>query len=508
MSKLGRLSFAFSIISILAFGIVRSLMTSGWMPFYTILLAFFVLFLIAGLIIDRKFFADFFAMKTTKHGVNMGAMILSVLAIVVLLNYIAVKRNKTWDFSQAQTNTLSDQSTQIVKSLKSELKILYFYKDGTQGIDQNRKAFRELVKKYQDQSNEVRLEFYEVNQHPKLAEDYGVTKGGGTAFVEYQGRKNRLEKVDEQEITQAIIKVTRSRNKTVYFVTGHGEFNIEDSQEAAGLHAFKLLIEGNSFVVKSVNLPTNPQIPQDADAVLVVGPTQKFSDYEVKALENYLKIGGNLMIALELAQGTGLEGLLARAAIKPENHFIKSSFMGIGYVDGPAQASGFSLNSGITKVFTSQRDMVAMNWPLSLKSEKVPEGLNQDILVKTDENATAFPTKKLEAGKFPQGPFQLGMEVKGRWPGGEKDFQLVVYADAEFMTNEFLYQRLNRDLALNSVSQLTKEENLISITPRQVQKTQLRVTTAKMGSFYIFIIAIPLSLFVLSILFFLRRRKG
>ena len=94
MSKLGRISFAFSVISLLAFTIVRSLL-GGWMPFYTILLAFFGLFLVTGFVIDRKFFVDFFAMKTTKHGMNMGAMIISVLTIVVLLNYIAVKRNKT-----------------------------------------------------------------------------------------------------------------------------------------------------------------------------------------------------------------------------------------------------------------------------------------------------------------------------------------------------------------------------------------------------------------------------
>jgi ABC-type uncharacterized transport system involved in gliding motility auxiliary subunit len=508
MSKLGKISFAFSIIALLGFAIVR-LLFGGWMPFYTVLLAFFVFFAGCGFFLDRKFFAEFFTMKTTKHGMNMGVMIILVVVGLIVVNYIAVKRNKTWDFSQAQSNTLSDQSIKVVQGLKSELKVLFFYKEGSQGLDENRKAFRELLKKYQDKSNLVHLEFYELNEHPKLAEDYGVTKGGGLAFVEYEGHKNRLERIDEQEVTQAIIKVTRPNSKTAYYLTGHGEANFDDSQEATGVNALKLLIENNSFNVKPWNLPSAPQAPSDADAVLIVGPTQKFADYELKALEDYLKKGGNILMALEPGKTEGLETLLQKVGVKPGNNYIRSSFMGMGFIDGLTLGNVFSLNSAITKVFSNQRDVVRMSWPMDLKTEKAPEGIKVEAIVKTDQNATAFPTPKIEVGKYPQGPFQLGLEVNGQWPGGgEKPFQLIVFGDSEFMMNQYLYQSLNRDLVLNSVSQLSKEENLISISPREVQRTDLQVTTAKVGAFYIFMAVIPLCLFVSAIVFFLRRRRA
>lgn len=507
MHKLSKILFSLAGLALAAFALARFLLGGGWMPFYTILLAFAGVFTLIAVIKERKFFIEFFTMRTTKHGLNMGAMILLVIALMVIVNYIGVKRNKTWDFSQAKTNTLSDQSVQIVKGLKSELKVLYFYKEGTQGNDENRRAFRELLKKYQDVSNQVRLEFYEVNQHPKLAEDYGVTKGSGLAFVEYNGRRNRIEKVDEQEITQGIIKVTREKMKTVYFVTGHGERDIEDAIEASGINLLKMLIENNSFAVKTWNLPSQPQAPQDADTVIIIGPQQAYTSQELLALEEYLKKGGNLLLALEPNKTQGLEKILKKVGVIPENNYVRSSYMGLGYIDGGTLGNVFSLNSAITKVFANKRDIIRMDWPMSFKTEPKSEDIKIESIVRTDENAAAFPEPKITAGQRPTGPFHFGFEVNGKFPGGgDKPFQIVVYGDADFLSNSMLYQNLNRDLALNSVSQLTREEGLISITPREVKRTELMVTTAKLGGFYISMFLIPITLLVAALSLWWKRR--
>lgn len=505
MSKLSKIFLAMATVALLAFIVAKSLLGS-WMPFYTILLTFVGLLVGAVVYLERRHLSDFFKMKTTKHGLNMGFMMLLVLALMVILNYIAVKRNKTWDFSQANVNTLSVQSSQVVKALKSDLKIYFFYKEGTQGVEENRRAFRELLKKYQDQSNKIRLEFVEVNQNPKLAEEFGVNKGSGLAFVEYQGKRNRLEKVDEQEITQAIIKVTRERMKSVYFISGHGEFDPEDSQEASGLNMFKLLIENNSFSVKNWNLASQPDVPVDADSVLIIGPKQPFADYEISTLEKYLKSGGNLMLALESGKTLGLEKILSQIGIQADNQFIKSSYMNLGYIDGGTLGNIFSLNSSITKVFANEKDIVRFGWPMGFKVDKKLENIQIEAFVKTDKNATAFPTPEIKKGQFPQGPFLLALEVKGKYTGGDKDFQLIVFGDAEFLTNSMLYQNLNRDLALNATSQLAKEEGLISITPREMARTELMTTTAKMGGFYLFLFAVPFFMLSSTLFFWIRRR--
>jgi len=179
----------------------------------------------------------------------------------------------------------------------------------------------------------------------------------------------------------------------------------------------------------------------------------------------------------------------------------------MGYIEGGTLGNVFSLNSGITKVFVNERDVVRFDWPSNLLTTQKIEGLQIEAVVRTDQNATAFPLPKVEVGNFPRGPFQLGLEINGKYPvSGQKDFQLVVYGDAEFLTNHLLYQNLNRDLALNSVSQLSKEEGLLSIAPREIKRTELEVTTAKMGAFYLFLFLIPVGLLAVSLTLWFRRR--
>ena len=77
------------------------------------------------------------------------------------------------------------------------------------------------------------------------------------------------------------------------------------------------------------------------------------------------------------------------------------------------------------------------------------------------------------------------------------------------MTNQMLYQNLNRDLVLNSIAALAKEENLISITPKEPQATQLVLTETKFSIFLFgFIIPFPLLLLGISIGLYTKRRNA
>ncbi|MNL51037.1 hypothetical protein D3C87_1741030 [compost metagenome] len=109
----------------------------------------------------------------------------------------------------------------------------------------------------------------------------------------------------------------------------------------------------------------------------------------------------------------------------------------------------------------------------------------------------------------PQGIYTLVDEVTGTWPGGDKPFAMIVAGDVDFLTNQLLYQNLNRDLVLNAIASLAKEENLISITPKEAQATQMFMTETKFGIFlFAFIIPLPILLLGISISLWMRRRNA
>ena len=102
-------------------------------------------------------------------------------------------------------------------------------------------------------------------------------------------------------------------------------------------------------------------------------------------------------------------------------------------------------------------------------------------------------------------------QITGKWDHDPKspDFSVIVAGDADFMSNQMLYQNLNRDLVLNSIAALAKEDNLISISPKEPQATQLILTETKFAVFlFAFIIPLPILLLGVGVSLYVRRRNA
>ncbi len=487
-------------ISLICLLILRFLL-GGWEHYMFVPLILFLGFFIAGMWNYRKLFAEFMSVKTTKEGMSMGAMILLTLILLAALNYLGAKKFKTFDFSSAQVNSLSEQSRNLLKNLTDDLQVLYFYQRGTEGTEDNRRAFIDLIKKYQDESSRVKLQFVEVNENPKLTEEYGVNKGSGLVFVQYKGRRNKIEKIDEQELTGALVKVTREKDKKIFFTIGHGERDFEEAKEPTGMNAFRKLVEGNRYIVAPLSLNAAPEVPTDADLVIVAGPQHEFLDHEKKALENYLKRGGSLILALKGQSKSGLsEWLNSELGVRVTTDYIAQVMdTPLGKAVNPqvTPVSQFSGTDPITKPF-GRGDFVVMRLPAAVVKEKVPEGVSFEDLGRTDANAMGFADTGFKGAAKP-GPFTVAASIKGKMPGvTDKEFNLVVFGDVDFLSNQLLYKNLNRDLALNTIASLAREENVISISPKEVDVTQMQITETQ---FYIFIFGfiIPLPIVMLAI---------
>lgn len=513
MSQLGKILWIFSGLSFLSFIFVR-LILAAWVPFLWFALGFSIVFLIGAIVKDRAFYRDFFGMKTTRQGFSMGTMILMVFSILVAVNFIGARRYLTWDLSMNKVNSLSEQSVQLLKGLQEDLLVIYFYKEGTEGVEQNRKLFIDLLKKYQDQSPRVKLEFVEINSNPALAEKYKITKGTQSVLLEYQGRTNLIEKIDEQEITGAIVKVTRAESKKIYILSGHGELGLEQKPDGDSASLLKTLLEGNRYEVLPFSFSNASEIPKDADALMVLGPQQQFLESEVKALDHYLAGGGSLFLALEAKTNHGLTPLLNRLGVKLGDNYVVSVVQTpVGAVPDQrfTRGSEFSATHPITKPF-GQNEFTVFRFPQTLQQlhPNPPAGYTIDEIVRTGRNS--FSIESLTAKeKGPDGPFTVVMAVKGKLPDvpDAKEFNVVIAGDREFLNDQSLYQNLNRDLVLNAMAALAKEENMISITPKEVGKTEMVLLDTQFV-LYILLFAIPLPLFLYlySFVLWFRRRNA
>lgn len=515
MSQKGRLFLTISLFSFLSLaGLYFALRV--WMPFMWGVLAPAMIGLAGWAYLDKKMIVEFFTMKTTKYGLDMGAVIFLSVLFLAVLNFVGARHSKTFDFSLNQVNTLSEQSQKILQNLRSELFIKFFYKNGADRADDNKKLFRDLVKRYQDVSSKVQFEFIEMNEKAKLAEEFGATKGSGEAFLEYNGNKNRIENTTEQDLTNALIKVTRTSKKSIYFIEGHGERSLDDEKNETSLFGFKQLLEKNSYLVKKISLLSVGQVPDDADVVVIADPVQSFQDIEVKAIENYLNRGGALFVAIDQKVPAGLQKIISNVGIEVENFYVFNVFntpMGpVVNAQSPTVAVQYSTTNEITKVF-GPNQMTVFKQPHALKDIPHSEKIKIEFIVHTPENSVAL--KELDSQDYtgkPQ-PYNLAAQIKGQYSTGGKDFNMVVVSDADFMSNILLYQNLNRDLALDAIASLSKESDLVAITAKELQATKMILSPPEFRQFFYFVVLclffpLPILFMMTSLVLWYRRRHA
>lgn len=515
MSEKGRFLFVIAILGILALGGLF-FAVQVWMPFMWFILVLALFGFFGWLYFDRKLIVQFFTMKTTKHGFNMGFLIFTSILLLASINFFGARHYLTFDYSSNSTNSLSEQSIKILSSLEEDFKVKFFYKNGAERAEENKKIFRELIKQYQDVNNKIQIEFAEMNERPKLASEYGASKGSGEAFVEYQGQKNRVENYNEQDVTNAIIKLTRKEKKNVYFLQGHNERSIDDQKSETSLYGFRQLLEKNSFNIKKFNLITEQKVPDDAHLVIVAGPTQEFQTLEVKALEQYLYSGGSLLLMLEEKEALGLSDLLKKLGLILEKHYVYNIFSSpMGKVlnsQAATVAVQYSTSSEITKVFTINQ-MATFRNPHSLVINNESSLIKSEVLVRTPESSAALAELDSKDYLGSERSFNLGIEVKGRLDQDAKDFTTVAYSDVDFVSNILLYQNINRDLALNTVSSLTHETDLISISAKDPMVSKLLVSPPEFNQFFKFTVVglffpMPFVFAIISAVLWYKRRHA
>ena len=167
----------------------------------------------------------YFRRRNTRYGAITVVSILTVLGILVAVNYVSVRQNKRWDLTSNQQYSLSDQTVKLLRDLKSPVKFIVFEKPENVG------NFKPRLDEYQYLSKQVNVEYIDPDKKPIPAKEYEI-QNYGTVVVEYMGRKERVTTANEQDLTGALVKVLNPKERRVYFLSGHGEKDPTDTERA------------------------------------------------------------------------------------------------------------------------------------------------------------------------------------------------------------------------------------------------------------------------------------
>jgi ABC-type uncharacterized transport system involved in gliding motility auxiliary subunit len=445
--------------------------------------------------------------RGAKYGSNAGVVIVAFLGILVLLNFLSSRHHRRLDLTETGEYTLSLQTIQILSELTEPVNVTAFYA----GDDYRQEDLKDLLTEYSYHTDKISYEIVDPDLEPFVAQQYEISSYGTVVF-ESGGRRQDIFTVDEQEITGAILKVSRESQKVVYFLTGHGERD-PGGYDEAGYSGVRDYLEKDNYVVSTLNLAISGTVPTDASVLIVAAPQSPLLTEESAAIGDYLQSGGKALLMQEPGDDAVLSAVLAEWGVGYENDVIidpERALFGMDPLSPVVDSFSFS---EITRDLPSVVIVTSRSVTRTLEQ---PEDVSALALVEssdsswgeTDFEALSRQEAGYDAGADQQGPLAMVMSVEAN--GQDEDAagtRLVVCGDSDFAANSNLTLGGNVDLFLNSVNWLAEEEELISIRPQPEVSREL-ILSAWQARFlqYSSVIFLPCLVLLVGAVVWWRRR--
>ncbi|MCK6503002.1 GldG family protein [Myxococcota bacterium] len=282
---------------------------------------------IAWVALDRQALQQALTARGARYSATASLLVLVVGAIAVALNVLAARYDERLDLTSSQRFSLSAQTDEVLAGLAQEIEVLAFFPAGSA----EESTFKDLVEGYESRSPLVEVHFHDPLREPFVAEQHQVTSSWGTvivrpaqsegqavaAFGAPDGGSQRLESdFGEEALTNAIIRATSGERHQVCAVSGHGELDPEDSQDATGLGVAVGRLTAQNYTLRSFNLVREGGVPEDCGLVLVADPQTDLLAAELEHLAAWVAGGGSMLVLLDPTHAPGFAADLDRYGLR------------------------------------------------------------------------------------------------------------------------------------------------------------------------------------------------
>jgi ABC-type uncharacterized transport system involved in gliding motility auxiliary subunit len=448
------------------------------------------------------------------------------LAVIVMLGWLSVRYNVKQDWTFNKRNTISESSQKQLASMKDPVRLIAFLYPGAP----ERGSVEFFAEQYKRFKPDVQLEFIDPSSQPQKVKEYNISFAG-EVVVEYQGRRENLRALSEQNITGALQRLSYSGENWIVFLEGHGERSIVDAQDQGDFTRFAQVLQDKGLKTQPLNLVKTPTIPDNASALVIASPTSALLEGEIKLIDDYVKRGGNLLWLADPETTPGLAALADTLGISWQNGyavFPEYELLGTGH-PGIFAALDYPANP-----VTRGMDQVTL-FPLVRSLTATPDSgwTAQPMLTSNPEawletqpiDGTQGVSLDTKAGDI-AGPLTIGLSLTRNVPDpdapapakpaeGEpptpaptKQQRIVLVGDADFLSDASLGQLGNQQLGLNIVQWLSRRDAQLNIDVPKAPDTNLFLpnwATILIGVG--FVIVLPLLLIGIGVTRWVIRRR-
>jgi ABC-2 type transport system permease protein len=525
-------------------------------------------------------------------GSNILFLVLIVLGFLALLNFLSTRHFYRLDLTHGGRYTLSDASKRVSATLDDVVTVkCYFSKNLPPYVVNLKRQVTDMLDEYQAfAKGNVQVEFIDPGEDPAVQQKVRfmgipqvqmniVEKDQASATNVYLGMAVTYE--DKQEIipfvksiegleydlTSSILKVTRKEKKTIGFLAGHQEMELQGK----GLNNVNALLS-KEYEVQPVEVVGGKPISPSISLLVVAGPSRvgERAKYEI---DQYLMRGGKVFFLVDpitIPEGSiqatyrdsNLGDLLEHYGVRLTRNLVLDRYNSLirfqtGYtiVQTPYPFFTKVIKTGFDpeNPVVSQLESVTFPWACALEVLKDSHpGLSFTLLAQSSQHSwlqkgmyDLNPTQEFSPEPEDIKPYPLAVLVSGKLksfyagkevPKAEEaqteppqeeqskdqehaktetlaecahETQLMVIGNARFIADNYAPQSGNLEFFLNAVDWFTWGADLIGIRSRAITDRPIPIFTERQKAAIKFanIMAVPILMTLFGVVRFYIRRK-
>ncbi len=247
-----------------------------------------------------------FLSRTGRYGVNTLILLGAFTGIVIVLNFVSFEYDRRVDVTATNQFSLSERTKDLLDGLQDYIRATAFYKalqdTPNAEVAARRNRVVDTLDEFEARSGRFTYRVIDPDLEPGIVAAYFGQRPTGfvseTVVIENlnTGEFDTLQPTDvafgqlEQDLVTSLYVATGQEQKTVYFLAGHGERNI-DGGGGDGYALLRQALEQENYLARGLVWPrasTDIAVPDDAALVVVAGPTSDLPDAHALALDLYL----------------------------------------------------------------------------------------------------------------------------------------------------------------------------------------------------------------------------
>ncbi len=452
------------------------------------------------------------------------ATLVSLAGVTFGINYCAYRWELRWDVTRAKQHTLSQYSAEILRNLNAKVEVTTFH------VGMPPKYLEDLFQEYARVSGgKVKTAIFDPLVDIGYAAQFGNVISGQEKKVIVQSSSGRKDidfteaPLTEEQVTNAILQVTR-RVRRVYFLSGHGEYDIKSSEDS-GLKTFAELLAKNNIESRTWVLALDGPIPQDCDVLIIAGPKEQFTPQEEQVVEEYLESGGDAVFLIEhtlittpdktlteeeLRKNPSLNNILTKWGIRIADDIVLDlASHASGDVGSPATRNypaHDAIVSGLDYTFYIRPRSISVlgnRRPTVRVAPLVLTASPKDSWGESNRNLTVKYDDLLDR----PGPVPIAFVI---WEQKQKDdasdTRMAVFTDADFLSNAFIKQYSNAQMGLNAVNWISELDYHVLIDRADVKIERLDLNSQQKRVVTVVLWAMPALIAGIGVMVWMRQK--